>query len=156
MIKKGNAHVSSYIKYKAGLRIFTSSKQSKLCRKLRRDIPSKILIHLCTALLLLNLVFLVDAWLALYTNAVGLCIATAWFLHYFLLVSFTWMGLEAVHMYNAIVKVFNNHMSRYMLKFSLAGWGIPIIVVVIVIAVDKNNYGLVSYGKFTDGQSDDL
>uniref|UniRef100_A0A7N6A8L7 Adhesion G-protein coupled receptor G2 n=1 Tax=Anabas testudineus TaxID=64144 RepID=A0A7N6A8L7_ANATE len=124
--------------------------------KLRKDIPSKILIQLCTALLLLNLVFLVDAWLALYTDTIGLCISTAWFLHYFLLVSFTWMGLEAVHMYNAIVKVFNNHMSHYMLKFSLAGWGIPMIIVIIVIAIDKNNYGLVSYGKFTDGQSDDF
>lgn len=91
--------------------------------KIRRDIPSKILIHLCFALLFLNLVFLLDSWLALYTNAVGLCISTAFFLHYFLLVSFTWMGLEALHMYLAIVKVFNNYMTRYMLKFSLAGWG---------------------------------
>ncbi|XP_053187061.1 adhesion G-protein coupled receptor G2 [Scomber japonicus] len=122
--------------------------------KLRKDIPSKILIQLCLALLMLNLVFLVDAWLALYPEAVGLCISTAWFLHYFLLVSFTWMGLEAVHMYLALVRVFNSYISRYMLKFSLVGWGIPMIVVIIVIAIDKNNYGLVSYGKFEDGTSD--
>ncbi|KAM6911594.1 adhesion G-protein coupled receptor G2-like [Lycodopsis pacificus] len=124
--------------------------------KLRKDIPSKILIQLCMALLLLNLVFLVDAWLALYPDAVGLCISTAWFLHYFLLVTFTWMGLEAVHMYLALVKVFNNHISRYMLKFSLIGWGVPMIVVIIVIAIDKDNYGLVSYGRFPDGTSDDF
>ncbi|XP_040907220.1 adhesion G-protein coupled receptor G2 isoform X2 [Toxotes jaculatrix] len=124
--------------------------------KLRKDIPSKILIQLCLALLLLNLVFLVDSWLALYPDAVGLCISTAWFLHYFLLVAFTWMGLEAVHMYLALVKVFNSYVSRYMLKFSLVGWGVPMIVVIIVIAIDKNNYGLVSYGKFTDGTSDDF
>ncbi|KAK5858405.1 hypothetical protein PBY51_002548 [Eleginops maclovinus] len=124
--------------------------------KLRKDIPSKILIQLCLALLLLNLVFLVDAWLALYPDAVGLCISTAWFLHYFLLVTFTWMGLEAVHMYLALVKVFNSYVSRYMVKFSLVGWGVPMIVVIIVIAVDKDNYGLVSYGKFTDGTSDDF
>ncbi|KAF7670279.1 hypothetical protein LDENG_00299810 [Lucifuga dentata] len=123
---------------------------------LRKDIPSKILIQLCLALLLLNLVFLVDAWLALYPDAVGLCISTAWFLHYFLLVAFTWMGLEAVHMYLALVKVFTSHISHYMLKFSLAGWGIPLIVVIIVIAVDKNNYGLISYGKFSDGSTDDF
>ncbi|XP_067464110.1 adhesion G-protein coupled receptor G2 isoform X1 [Thunnus thynnus] len=122
--------------------------------KLRKDIPSKILIQLCLALLMLNLVFLVDAWLALYPDAVGLCISTAWFLHYFLLVSFTWMGLEAIHMYLALVKVFNSYISRYMLKFSLVGWGVPMIVVIIVIAIDKNNYGLVSYGKFDDGTSD--
>ncbi|XP_033995732.1 adhesion G-protein coupled receptor G2 [Trematomus bernacchii] len=122
--------------------------------KLRKDIPSKILIQLCLALLLLNLVFLVDAWLALYPEAVGLCISTAWFLHYFLLVTFTWMGLEAVHMYLALVKVFNSYISHYMVKFSLVGWGIPMIVVIIVIAVDKDNYGLVSYGRFSDGTSD--
>lgn len=126
------------------------------CRKLRKDIPSKILIQLCLALLMLNLVFLVDAWLALYPQAVGLCISTAWFLHYFLLVTFTWMGLEAFHMYLALVKVFNSYISRYMVKFSLVGWGVPMIVVIIVIAINKDNYGLVSYGKFTDGTSDDL
>lgn len=108
------------------------------------------------ALLLLNLVFLVDAWLALYPDAVGLCISTAWFLHYFLLVAFTWMGLEAVHMYLALVKVFNSYISRYMLRFSLVGWGVPMIVVIIVIAIDKDNYGLISYGRFPDGTSDDL
>uniref|UniRef100_A0A8C1GBC6 Adhesion G-protein coupled receptor G2 n=1 Tax=Cyprinus carpio TaxID=7962 RepID=A0A8C1GBC6_CYPCA len=124
--------------------------------KLRHDIPSKILIHLCFGLLLLNLVFLLDSWLALYKDAVGLCISTAFFLHYFLLVSFTWMGLEALHMYLAIVKVFNNFMSRYMLKFSLAGWGIPLVVVIIVIAINKDNYGLVSYGKFSDGTTDEF
>ncbi|KAG5268070.1 hypothetical protein AALO_G00207910 [Alosa alosa] len=124
--------------------------------KLRRDIPSKILIQLCFALLLLNLVFLLDSWLALYPDAVGLCISTAFFLHYFLLASFTWMALEALHMYLAIVKVFNNYMSHYMLKFSLMGWGIPLPVVIIVIAVDKNNYGLVNYGKYADGTTDDF
>uniref|UniRef100_A0A3B4B5E9 G-protein coupled receptors family 2 profile 2 domain-containing protein n=1 Tax=Periophthalmus magnuspinnatus TaxID=409849 RepID=A0A3B4B5E9_9GOBI len=41
----------------------------------------------------------------------------AWFLHYFLLVAFTWMGLEGVHMYMALVKVFNSYISRYMVKF---------------------------------------
>ncbi|KAJ8278162.1 hypothetical protein GJAV_G00084580 [Gymnothorax javanicus] len=124
--------------------------------KLRRDIPSKILMQLCTALLLLNLTFLLDSWLALYTEAVGLCISTAFFLHYFLLVSFTWMGLEAFHMYLAIVKVFNTYMSRYMLKFSLFGWGVPLIVVIIVIAINKDNYGLLSYGKYDDGSSDEF
>ncbi|KAJ7996703.1 hypothetical protein DPEC_G00239770 [Dallia pectoralis] len=123
--------------------------------KLRKDMPSKILIQLCLALLFLNLVFLLDSWLALYTNAVGLCISTAWFLHYFLLASFTWMGLEAVHMYIALIKVFNTYISNYMLKFSLVGWGVPLLVVIIVIAVDKNNYGLVGYAKYSDGTPSD-
>ncbi|KAJ8347843.1 hypothetical protein SKAU_G00264320 [Synaphobranchus kaupii] len=124
--------------------------------KLRKDIPSKILIQLCAALLLLNLTFLLDSWLALYPEAKGLCISTAFFLHYFLLVSFTWMCLEAIHMYLALVKVFNTYVSRYMLKFSLMGWGVPLIVVIIVIAINKGNYGLNSYGKFSDGSTDDF
>ena len=77
----------------------------------------------CLSLLLLNLTFLVDAWLALYPEAVGLCISTAWFLHYFLLVSFAWMGLQGVHMYLSLVKVFNTYIRRYILKFCIVGWG---------------------------------
>ncbi|KAK2823366.1 hypothetical protein Q7C36_019966 [Tachysurus vachellii] len=121
---------------------------------LRKDMPSKIVIHLCLALLLLNLTFLLDAWLALYPNVVGLCISTAFFLHYFLLASFSWMAMEAVHMYLALVKVFNTYISLFIVKLGLAGWGIPLIVVIIVIAIDENNYGLVSYGKFEDGTTD--
>ncbi|KAM9839731.1 uncharacterized protein adgrg2a [Aulostomus maculatus] len=123
--------------------------------KLLRDIPAKILVQLCTSLLLLNLVFLINGWLALFL-ATGLCISTAFFLHYFLLTSFTWAGLEALHMYLSIIQVFTPYLSRYMLKFSLMGWGIPLIVVIIVIAADKDNYGLVTYGKFTDGTTDDF
>ncbi|XP_071411204.1 adhesion G-protein coupled receptor G2 isoform X2 [Pithys albifrons albifrons] len=114
--------------------------------KIRRDYPSKILIQLCSALLLLNLVFLLDSWIALYDTR-GLCIAVAVFLHYFLLVSFTWMGLEAFHMYLALVKVFNTYVQRYILKFCLVGWGLPAVVVSIVLAVSPDNYGLITTGK---------
>ncbi|KAG7280251.1 hypothetical protein CRUP_035378 [Coryphaenoides rupestris] len=63
-----------------------------LCfQKLLRDIPSKILVQLCLSLLLLNLLFLLDGWLALYP-APGLCVSTAFFLHYFLLTSFSGRG----------------------------------------------------------------
>ncbi|KAM3860373.1 adhesion G-protein coupled receptor G2 [Diretmus argenteus] len=123
--------------------------------KLLRDIPSKILVQLCLSLFFLNLLFLLDGWLALF-QATGLCISTAFFLHYFLLTSFTWAGLEALHMYLSIVQVFTPYLSRYMLKFSLLGWGLPFIVVIIVISVDKDNYGLVTYGKSTNGTSDDF
>ncbi|KAG8507190.1 Adhesion G-protein coupled receptor G4 [Galemys pyrenaicus] len=108
--------------------------------KLRRDHPSKILINLCTALLLLNLVFLVNSWLSSFQKA-GLCITTAVALHYSLLASLTWMGLEAVHMYFALIRVFNIYIPHYMLKFCLVGWGIPAIVVAIILAVNKDVYG---------------
>ncbi|ETE62909.1 G-protein coupled receptor 64, partial [Ophiophagus hannah] len=116
--------------------------------KIRRDYPSKILIQLCIALLLLNLIFLLDSWIALY-EIQSLCISVAAFLHYFLLVSFTWMGLEAFHMYLALVKVFNTYV-----LFDLSG--LPAIVVTIVLAVSPYNYGLGSYGKFPNGSSDEF
>ncbi|XP_033616317.1 adhesion G-protein coupled receptor G2 isoform X2 [Fukomys damarensis] len=123
--------------------------------KIRRDYPSKILIQLCAALLLLNLVFLLDSWIALY-NTRGLCISVAAFLHYFLLVSFTWMGLEAFHMYLALVKVFNTYIRKYILKFCIIGWGVPAVVVTTVLIISLNNYGLGSYGKFPNGSPDDF
>ncbi|XP_048192838.1 adhesion G-protein coupled receptor G2 isoform X2 [Perognathus longimembris pacificus] len=123
--------------------------------KIRRDYPSKILIQLCAALLLLNLVFLLDSWIALY-NTRGLCISVAVFLHYFLLVSFTWMGLEAFHMYLALVKVFNTYIRKYILKFCIVGWGVPAVIVAIVLTISTDNYGLGSYGKFPNGTPDDF
>ncbi|XP_045394793.1 adhesion G-protein coupled receptor G4 [Lemur catta] len=111
--------------------------------KLRKDYPSKILINLCTALLMLNLVFLANSWLSSFQNS-ELCIATAVALHYFLLVSLTWMGLEAVHMYFALVKVFNIYIPNYIFKFCLAGWGIPAIMVTIIVIVNKDLYGHLS------------
>uniref|UniRef100_A0A2K5EM79 Adhesion G-protein coupled receptor G2 n=1 Tax=Aotus nancymaae TaxID=37293 RepID=A0A2K5EM79_AOTNA len=123
--------------------------------KIRRDYPSKILIQLCAALLLLNLAFLLDSWIALYKMQ-GLCISVAVFLHYFLLVSFTWMGLEAFHMYLALVKVFNTYIRKYILKFCIVGWGVPAMVVTIILTISPDNYGLGSYGKFPNGSPDDF
>ncbi|XP_072536592.1 adhesion G-protein coupled receptor G6 isoform X7 [Salminus brasiliensis] len=119
--------------------------------KLRRDYPSKILMNLSTSLLFLNMVFLLDGWLASY-NMEGLCVAVAVFLHFFLLTSFTWMGLESIHMYIALVKVFNTYIRRYILKFCIVGWGLPAAIVGIVVAVNKDSYGKEYYGKGENGQ----
>ena len=80
--------------------------------------------NLSTALLFLNLSFLLDGWVASF-QVEGLCIAIAALLHFFLLATFTWMGLEAIHMYIALVKVFNTYIRRYILKFCVIGWGEP-------------------------------
>ncbi|XP_014795069.1 PREDICTED: G-protein coupled receptor 126 isoform X1 [Calidris pugnax] len=126
--------------------------------KLRRDYPSKILMNLSTALLFLNLIFLLDGWIASF-DIDGLCIAVAALLHFFLLATFTWMGLEAVHMYIALVKVFNTYIRRYILKFCIIGWGLPALVIAIVLASANTNasqiYGKELYGKDVNGQGGD-
>ncbi|XP_064781332.1 adhesion G-protein coupled receptor G6 isoform X4 [Oncorhynchus masou masou] len=119
--------------------------------KLRRDYPSKILMNLSTSLLFLNMVFLLDGWLASF-DVEGLCVAVAVFLHFFLLTSFTWMGLESIHMYIALVKVFNTYIRRYILKFCIVGWGLPAAIVALVVAFDKNSYGKMQYGMGETGQ----
>ncbi|XP_047429455.1 adhesion G-protein coupled receptor G6 isoform X9 [Mugil cephalus] len=123
--------------------------------KLRRDYPSKILMNLSTSLLFLNMVFLLDGWLA-SLDTHWLCLSVAILLHYFLLTSFTWMGLESIHMYIALVKVFNTYIRRYILKFCIVGWGLPAVLVGIIVAVDKNSYGLQEYGQAesADGSSE--
>ncbi|XP_020142823.2 adhesion G-protein coupled receptor G6 isoform X4 [Microcebus murinus] len=116
--------------------------------KLRRDYPSKILMNLSTALLFLNLLFLLDSWITSF-GVDGLCTAVAALLHFFLLATFTWMGLEAIHMYIALVKVFNTYIRRYILKFCIVGWGLPALVVSVVLVSRNQNevYGKESYGK---------
>ncbi|XP_014823526.1 PREDICTED: G-protein coupled receptor 126 isoform X3 [Poecilia mexicana] len=111
---------------------------------LRRDSPSKILMNLSTSLLFLNIVFLLDGWLASMVYSEGLCISAAVLLHYFLLTSFTWMGLESVHMYIALVKVFNTYIRRYILKFCIVGWGLPAVLVGIVVTANKDYYGVLN------------
>ncbi|KAM9319564.1 adhesion G-protein coupled receptor G2 [Gastrophryne carolinensis] len=122
--------------------------------KIRRDYPSKILIQLCAALICLNLTFLMNPWIAMYNDVPGLCISVAAFLHYFVLVSITWMGLEAFHMYLALVKVFNTYVRKYILKFCIIGWGAPAVVVAIILAVNKDLYRLQITSPYPNGAAD--
>lgn len=68
------------------------------------------------------MMFMLNSWLSSF-SADGLCVATAAVLHYFLLASFTWMGLEAVHMHLTLIRVFNSYVSFYLLKLCAVGWG---------------------------------
>uniref|UniRef100_A0A665UDN8 Adhesion G protein-coupled receptor G4b n=1 Tax=Echeneis naucrates TaxID=173247 RepID=A0A665UDN8_ECHNA len=118
--------------------------------KLRRDYPSQILINLSLALLGLNLMFLVNSWLSSW-GLYPLCVTVASVLHYFLLASFTWMGLEAVNMYFALVKVFNVYVPSYILKFCALGWGLPLMVCITVLIVNREAYGSNLYADSQPG-----
>ncbi|XP_035998792.1 adhesion G-protein coupled receptor G2 [Fundulus heteroclitus] len=51
------------------------------------------------------------------------------------------MGLEAVNMYFALVKVFNVYVPSYILKFCALGWGIPLVICILVLIVNRDAYG---------------
>ncbi|XP_067947450.1 mucin-22-like [Watersipora subatra] len=107
-------------------------------RKLRKDNPSKILMNLAAALALLNLIFLSLTHIKV-DNV--LCKVAGALLHYSLMSAFAWMAIEGVYMYISLVVIFRT-INRLMLKSMLVGWGTPLLVVVITLSIDVNNYQL--------------
>ncbi|XP_013391984.1 adhesion G-protein coupled receptor G6 [Lingula anatina] len=107
-------------------------------RKLLKDIPAKILINLCVALLGLNLMFVSGTQ---ELSNVIVCKLVAAFLHYFLLSTMSWMLVEAFYMYLALVKVFDVYFRKMILKFAVFGWGFPLFVVVLTTAINVDHYG---------------
>ena len=97
----------------------TSSINWFFCRSLRTKQQPKILINLCFSLLLLYLVFLFGVEI----DAEIPCIVVAVLLHYFILTSVAWMGVEAVNMYILSVKVVGAHISKFLWKASVLAWG---------------------------------
>ncbi|XP_014911620.1 adhesion G-protein coupled receptor G2-like [Poecilia latipinna] len=112
-------------------------------RKLRGDDSKKIHISLAVALILLNVHFL-PSQAAAASSSTALCRYVALLLHYSLLASFTWMGLEGFHLYLLLVKVFNVYVRRYLLKLSVVGWGLPAVIVSVVVIINKDTYGRTS------------
>ena len=90
-------------------------------RRLREKLPQKILISLCVSLLALLIVFLVG--IAFQTDKVG-CRVVAALLHYLILTTFFWMGVEAANTYQMFVKVYQQRCEkRFLLRSSLLAWG---------------------------------
>ncbi|XP_048886269.1 adhesion G-protein coupled receptor G1-like [Brienomyrus brachyistius] len=100
-------------------------------------------LHLMGALLLLHSCFLLSAWQAERATGGGACLALGLLLHWALLATFTWMGLESFHLYLLLVRVFNIYIRRYLLKLSFVGWGVPTITV--AVCAFSNPYGLHSF-----------
>ncbi|XP_068455523.1 adhesion G-protein coupled receptor G1 isoform X2 [Clinocottus analis] len=110
-----------------------------LCRK-RRSKEQSVPIHLglAVALGLLNLLFFFTAVLA---NAGGesVCVWVGAGLHYTLLSSFTWMGVEVFHTFWLVHMVFSPSPKPYV--WNLVGFALPAVPVVVLAAVG-DVYGL--------------
>lgn len=102
------------------------------------DAP-KIHMALSVSLFLLNLTFLINMGSGTRGTPASCWVRAAIF-HYFLLCVFTWMGLEAFHLYLLAIRVFNTYFGHYFLKLSLLGWGLPILMV--IGAGSSNSYGI--------------
>ena len=76
--------------------------------------------HLCVALIGLLVSYFVVATRNPKTTG---CFVTALLLHYFLLATFSWMGVEGINMYLAFVKVMSAHVPRFIPKAVVIAWG---------------------------------
>ncbi|XP_041352198.1 adhesion G-protein coupled receptor G6-like isoform X2 [Gigantopelta aegis] len=115
-------------------------------RKLRRDNPSKILVNLCITLAAANLIFLFGMQDYAFADPIA-CKVVAALMHFALLSALTWMAVEAFYMYLALVLVFKTYFEHFMLKCSLIGWGLPLVIVAITLGVGSTeNYGLLGSG----------
>lgn len=91
-------------------------------RKLRKDQnAAKILLHLCASLLCVLIVFVAGVERSGVSE--DACRIVAALIHYFLLVAFLWMLIEAYFMYQAFVKVFRDYGDYVMWKCAAIGWG---------------------------------
>ncbi|XP_076003099.1 adhesion G-protein coupled receptor G5-like [Genypterus blacodes] len=111
-------------------------------RNHRMDNSVSIHVSLSGALLLLNTSFLLMEWGAT-VKPEWVCEFIAAVTHYSLLCCFTWMAIEGLHLYLLLIKVFNTYYKNYFLKLSVAGWGIPGVIVATTWAVKdfKQFYG---------------
>ncbi|XP_006878985.1 PREDICTED: probable G-protein coupled receptor 97 [Elephantulus edwardii] len=110
-------------------------------RRFKSEDAPKIQVALSLSLFLLNLVFFITVGSASQGSEAA-CWARAAAFHYFLLCVFTWMGLEAFHLYLLVIRVFNTYIGHYFLKLSLVGWGLPALTVISTGIADS--YGLYS------------
>ncbi|KAM4540347.1 adhesion G-protein coupled receptor G2-like [Fundulus diaphanus] len=109
-----------------------------LIRKNKASQAVKILMNLFVALFILNFCFLINESIANLKIFVA-CVAMAAVLHYSMLATFTWFFMQALHLYFNLHKI-STDVKFYMHKICITGWGIPIVVVVGLLASRKYNY----------------
>lgn len=91
-------------------------------RKTNASVSTLILIHLVSAVFLLNLTFLINDVVASLKNPVA-CTILAALMHYFMLATFTWFAAQAFHLCMLLYvrsTIGNRH---YLLKVSIVSWG---------------------------------
>ncbi|ETE73569.1 Latrophilin-2, partial [Ophiophagus hannah] len=93
--------------------------------------------NLCINLFMTELLFLIGIDKTQYEIA---CPIFAGLLHYFFLAAFSWMCLEAIHLYLMLVEVFESEYSRRKYYY-LGGYCFPALVVGIAAAIDYRSYG---------------
>ncbi|XP_031717542.1 adhesion G-protein coupled receptor G6-like [Anarrhichthys ocellatus] len=110
-----------------------------LMRKTKASISTKILIHMVSAMFLLNLTFLLNNFVAKMDSSVG-CKSLAALMHYFMLATFSWFAVQAFHLGLQLYVGGKIVIRHYILKVSVTSWVLPSVVVIVLLILGK-------YGK---------
>lgn len=108
-----------------------------LFEKWRRSLSNKILMNLSFSVFCSVVIFMAGIN---QTRSLILCRGVAVGLHYFILASFGWMLVEAVHQYLKFVKVVGTYIPRFLWKASVCAWGIPVLPILVVLVYDSSLY----------------
>ncbi|XP_051841157.1 adhesion G-protein coupled receptor G7 [Antechinus flavipes] len=124
-------------------------------RKLRKTSITWVFVSFCTSMLIFNILFLLGIensnknenktvqhkddnvlFLRDITSPKNhKCTVMAVLLHYFLLVTFTWTGLNAVQLYFLLLRAMRPLPQHFTLFLSLIGWGVPAIIVSLTVGI---------------------
>ena len=100
-------------------------------RQLRGKLPSKILISLCSSMIIFLVVFLSGIEQSKHRIS---CQVIAVLLHYFMMTSFAWMCVAAVNLYILLVLIFRKgNDDRFFIRASIIAWGMIIILFLIYL-----------------------
>ncbi|XP_030844054.1 adhesion G-protein coupled receptor G6-like [Strongylocentrotus purpuratus] len=113
-------------------------------KDLRTRQTNQIFICLCLTLLCLYTTFVIMISLDTIRDyrevQAGPCGFLTALVHYFVLSSIAWMGVEGYNTYLILVKIFNTYIQNFMTKAFLAAWGIPAFIVVLTGAIARGSY----------------
>ncbi|XP_030273384.1 adhesion G-protein coupled receptor V1 isoform X2 [Sparus aurata] len=100
---------------------------------------AKLLTHMMLSCLGTQICFLVSAFRGRMFSEDS-CAALALFSHYFHLSQFFWMLIQAVNFWQVLVMNDEHTERRYLLYF-LLGWGLPAVVIIILVIVLLGGFG---------------
>ncbi|XP_065821533.1 adhesion G-protein coupled receptor V1 [Labrus bergylta] len=100
---------------------------------------AKLLTHMMLGCLGTQICFLVSAFRGRMFSEDS-CAALALFSHYFHLSQFCWMLIQAVNFWQVLVMNDEHTERRYLLYF-LLGWGLPALVIIVLVVVLLGGFG---------------
>lgn len=111
-----------------------------LFKNWRRNTGNQILINFVFAISLQIILLYVSAKIKEATTNFFLCICVGALLHYSVVSEFCWMLVIAILQFKRFVQVFGGPPKWVLVKACVTGWVVPLMPVVILLAVDPENY----------------